>query len=80
MATRDALDASFDHPNQYADTCVPPVELAPSDEQNNSYVAVLDQMFQWPVVQDAVGDLFQQGLVEEITEEQYREVLPTSFP
>ncbi len=76
--TREALDRAFEHPNSRADTCLPPVEEAPKDTKGQVYLAVLDQMFKWPVVQDNVDNLIKAGLVEEIDEKQYREIFPPS--
>lgn len=75
-ATRAQLDAAFDHPGPYADTCLPPAEEAPKDAQGRVYLAVLDSMFQWPVVQENVAALMVAGLVEEVTEADYRATFP----
>ena len=77
--TRLALDAVLGNPGPYAETCVRPVEQAPIDNQDRVYLAVLDTMFQWPQVQENVGELILSGLVQEITENEYRAAMPVGL-
>jgi hypothetical protein len=73
------LDAAYGYPNQATKTLgtLPLASDLPSDGQGRVYLAVSAAYCDYNLPSELLPQLIAAGLVEEITAEQYAEVLPT---
>lgn len=73
------LDAAYGYPNQATKTerTLPMVDDLPSDSQGRVYLAVSAEYCEYNLPSELLPQLIADGLVEELTAEQYAAVLPT---
>jgi hypothetical protein len=73
------LDAAYGYPNEATKTLrtLPLASDLPSDGQGRVYLAVSAEYCDYNLPSELLPQLIAAGLVEEITAEQYAEVLPT---
>lgn len=75
---RLSLDAAWGFPNALTQTCFEPAVTAPRDAQGRLLLAVDDAFCQYPAAADMLPALLGSGAVEEITEDEYRQIeVPT---
>ena len=72
------LDAAYGYPNAETKTLrtLPLVEDAPSDSQGRAYLAVTREYCDYDLPSQILPELIASGAVEEITEAEFRAVLP----
>lgn len=83
---RSGLDQAWGHPlyarhepsatDVYTLSCLPPVADAVTDNEGRVYVALNEEMAEWPEVGPQIEMLLHAGMLEEITEQQYRAAKP----
>ena len=73
-AMRLSLDEQFGHPSNVARTVYDPADVAPRDADGRCYLAVRTEFCEWPQVAAVLPGLLADGVVEEVTQEQYRAV------
>jgi hypothetical protein len=73
------LDAAYGYPNEATKTMrsLPLVADLPADAEGRVYLAVSAEYCDYNLPSELLPQLIAAGLVEEITAEQYAEVLPT---
>lgn len=77
-AIRGQLDDAWGHPDGVTATCVDPAAVAPRDALRAILLAVDVQFCGYPIAAQMLPQLLASGVVEEITEQTYRSVLPES--
>lgn len=79
---RLTLDAAWGHPNPATKTvtCIDPAAVAPRDPQGRIVLAVDDAFCEYSVAVDLLPQLLASGVVEEITEAEYRTALSQETP
>lgn len=76
-AIRADLDAAWGLPNDKGTaTCIAPAATAPKDSQGRVMLAVNDEFATWEPAATLLPQLLASGVIEEITEAQYRVSLP----
>jgi hypothetical protein len=75
---RQTLDAAWSYPNHETktETALPASADCPHDASGRVYLAVDDAYCEYVLPSQILPQLIAAGVVEEITEEQYRSVLP----
>jgi hypothetical protein len=76
-AARGQLDAKWGHaPGTGTDTCYEPAATAPHDTEGRVLLAVRAEFCEYPAVASLLPSLLAGGMVEEISESEYRASLP----
>jgi len=81
-SVRAALDAAWNYPNAETQTATAfrPADKLPTDAQGHVYLRIADRYCDYEAVAAMLPDLLASGVVEEISEAEYREVFPPRRP
>ena len=76
------LDAAWGYPNAETktETAIPLAGTLPSDSSGRVYLAVPDEYATYELIASLLPTLIADGVIEEITAQQYRDVLPKAPP
>lgn len=80
--TRQTLDSAWGHPNAATKTvtCIDPAAVAPRDSTGRLLLAVREEFATWEPAATLLPQLLTSGVVEEISEANYRAALPSELP